>query len=169
MKEIFKDIKGYENLYKISNLGRVKSLHNESERFLSAHKKNGYPFIALCKNGKAKGQYLHRILAIHFIDNVENKSTVNHKNGIKSDFRLSNLEWMTQSENNQHAYDTGLKIKIGQKCEESPSAKVTLKDVLVIRYLYPTGNYTLKKLGDLFNVTGDCIWRIVNNKTWVKG
>jgi len=70
--------------------------------------KNGYVQIKLSKNNRRKLYYLHRLLAESFIDNTENKPQVNHKNGIKNDNRLCNLEWATQSENMQHAHKMGL-------------------------------------------------------------
>lgn len=71
---------------------------------------NGYICIALSKNGRVKRFLFHRMKADLYIPKVEGKNYVNHINGIKSDFSLSNLEWCTASENNQHAYDTGLKV-----------------------------------------------------------
>lgn len=67
---------------------------------------NGYYYIDFGRKHHA----VHRLIAEHFIPNPENKRTVNHKNGIKTDNRITNLEWATDSENNTHAYDTGLKV-----------------------------------------------------------
>ena len=114
--EIWKDIKGFEGLYQISDLGRVKSLSREivhvhsvrqtKERIL---KKNdgghGYLQVDLYKTGSEKTHKVARLVAEHFIPNPENKRTVNHKKGIKTDNRAKELEWMTQAENVQHAYD----------------------------------------------------------------
>ena len=118
-KEIWKPIdwlEGYEGLYEISNLGRVKALDkkvkrgnhlmNVREKIIRTYKnKYGYHTVRLKKNGKNKTFLLHRLLAIAFIPNPENKVTVNHKNGNKEDYRLENLEWMTLSENIKHTYD----------------------------------------------------------------
>jgi|LakMenE18May11ns_1017448.scaffolds.fasta_scaffold9959546_42 hypothetical protein len=117
--EVWIDIKGYEGQYQISNLGRVKSLEREVLRPLNSYtiptkilkhgkNKKGYEYVNLCKYSKVKLNVIHRLVAIHFIPNTENKATVNHKNGIKIDNRVENLEWNTVSENTKHAHKNGL-------------------------------------------------------------
>ena len=110
MEEIWKDINGYEGVYQISNLGRVKSLgynmpklrRNKKERIMKAPIDiNGYKRVAL----KQKYKYsIHRLIAVNFIPNPENKPCINQINGIKTDNRIENLEWVTNSENSIHAY-----------------------------------------------------------------
>ena len=114
-QEIFKDIIGYEGLYQISNMGRVKSLERTIKNGPGVRKvrerilepwvgKTGYLSIPLYKDKKGKTYYVARLVALHFIPNPENKRTVNHKKGIKSDNRAKKLEWMTYGENHTHAY-----------------------------------------------------------------
>ncbi len=109
MQEVWKDIPGYEGRYKVSNLGRVAGLpccSRSTTRILKPNlKKSGYLNILLCKGGIVKTHRIHRLVAQAFLPNPENKETVNHKNGVKSDNRLCNLEWATQGENTQHAYN----------------------------------------------------------------
>ena len=91
------------NGYLINVLGQVKS--PKGKILKPALSNSGYYFL----NIKNKGYFIHRAIAFAFIPLVEGKNFVNHKNGIKTDLTISNMEWNTKSENNQHAYDTGLK------------------------------------------------------------
>jgi len=112
MIEIFIDIKGYEGLYQISNLGRVKSLSKlvnnrygklslKKEKILNPTLSNGYPHLHLCKEGKSKTFLVHKLMASNFLNHNEkgNKLVVNHINFIRDDNRLENLEIITNREN----------------------------------------------------------------------
>lgn len=106
MEEKWRDIAGYEGLYQISNLGRVKSLnyarqHKSSIKSLQV-KSNGYVKVDLKHNGKLSSMNVHRLVAKAFIPNPGNKSDVNHIDGNKENNRLDNLEWATRSENMYH-------------------------------------------------------------------
>jgi len=128
MNEIWKDIKGYEGLYQVSNLGRVKSLDRMvkvygkrkmkiDEKILKpAIKRDGYCTVTLLNQGKRKYSRIHRLVAQQFIKNDYNKPEVNHKNGIKTDNRLENLEWMTTQENQNHSiYVLGKRGRLGYR------------------------------------------------------
>ena len=105
--EIWKDIEDYEGIYQISNLGNVKSLNyrgTKQERLLKLiPNKIGYINVQLCKNGIVKPFYVHRLVAIAFLNKDNNKNEVNHINMVKTDNRVENLEWCTKSENIIHS------------------------------------------------------------------
>lgn len=136
--EIWKKVIGYESDYEISNKGRLRSFkrRNPYIRKIGAHS-NGYPFYKLCKDGIKTQFSIHRLVAIHFIPNPENKPQINHKNGIRSDFRIENLEWVTQNENMQHAHDTGLYPDYINKGEHNGQSKLTEDKVKRIIKLLP--------------------------------
>lgn len=94
-------VKGYENRYEISDQGRVRRL-SDGGIMRPAVNSSGYLHIVLSKDGKTKDFRVHRLVAEHFIENIGGKRDVNHKNGIKTDNRACNLEWLTHSENERH-------------------------------------------------------------------
>ena len=105
--EVFKQIDGFENLYLISSLGRVYSIRNR--KFIAQYKNRyGYLKCSLKKEGKNKSVFVHRLVATAFISNPNNKPEVNHKNGIKTDNSLNNLEWCSRLENVRHSWKLGL-------------------------------------------------------------
>ena len=115
MEEIWKDITGYEGMYQVSSLGRVKSLErviatpfgNKLKcEIILKHGYGGFMYrqVSLHKNGIPKTYKIHRLVAMAFIPNPENKYAVNHISGDKEDNSLFNLEWNTSSENQLHAY-----------------------------------------------------------------
>ncbi len=108
---MWKDIIGYEGLYQVNNVWLVKSISDRfwKERILKPLNTRGYNRVCLYKHWKQNPYSIHRLVAQAFITNPENKPQVNHKNGIKNDNNLENLEWVTASENMQHAFDTWLK------------------------------------------------------------
>lgn len=112
MKEIWKCIDGFP-LYDVSNLGRIRSRYFNKVKILKQDTdKDGYKQLNLFKNGTSCKVKVHRIVAYTFLIKDENKKLINHKNGIKDDNRVSNLEWVTESENVLHSmYSLGNCIK----------------------------------------------------------
>lgn len=106
---IWKDVVGYEGLYKVSNTGELYSFY--TNKILSpTNQKSGYFNYTITKNKVKNVIGAHRIVALAFLENKENKPCVNHKNAIKKDNRVENLEWATHKENIQHAIKLGLWI-----------------------------------------------------------
>ena len=115
--EIWKDILGYEDLYKVSNLGRIKSLvSSKKERILKSDRGGDYyNRVFLRKDKKTKTYRVHRLMAQTFLPNPENKPMVNHKDGNKLNNSLDNLEWCSSLENVRHARKSGLCDNSGKK------------------------------------------------------
>lgn len=109
-EEIWKDVKGYEGLYQISNYGRVKN--KKTDYILKpALGSWGYEFVQLCDKGRETSKCIHRMVAESFLDNPDNLPQVNHIDGNKRNNHIDNLEWVSCSQNIKHAFNTGLKKK----------------------------------------------------------
>lgn len=160
--EVWKNI---ENDYRVSNLGNVESFKYGSWRPMKKTKlKRGYLYVGLCFNNKVKNKYVHRLVAQYFIENPLNKLTVNHINGNKEDNRVENLEWATQSENNKHSYDSGIKKPTNQLGSKNGNAKLTDEQIKEIRLLWENGGITKTKIGLMYNVCNSHICNIINRK-----
>jgi hypothetical protein len=107
-EEEWKAIAECNGQYYVSSWGRVKSFKHGKERILKHWIVKGYVFVQLSKNNKQKSVSIHRLVANAFIMNPLKKTSVNHKDGNKTNNCIDNLEWMTHKENIQHAWDTGL-------------------------------------------------------------
>lgn len=127
-------IKGFEKLYAITTFGRVFSLprvcNNRTigNTFLALMNNGGYKFCTLAKNGKQFHKYVHRIVAEHFIPNPYNFPQVNHKNGIKSDNRVENLEWCNSAYNTWHRDHILNKTKLRIKCLDTDEIFISARE-----------------------------------------
>lgn len=177
MKEVWKPIKDFETTHMVSNLGRFKSLpwiqkHSSGSKFLKKEKIvpiregvafNGYSNVMLTKNGKQHSLFAHRVIAIAFIPNPKNKRCINHKNGVKTDNRIDNLEWVTHSENSRHSFANGLQLP--KRGIENHNSKITDIDVLKIRkrYLLGESSYKIWKTLDMSYTN---VKDIIAKRTW---
>lgn len=167
-KENWEWVEGYEGHYKVSDQGRVFSV--KSDKFMGVNRvtKDGYNYIALSKNNKAKEFRMHRLVATHFIPNPENKETVNHIDGDKLNNRVDNLEWSTRHENMQHAYKLGLKKM--HRGHEHASSKLTPEQIKEIRATYKPykRGYSALALGKKYGVHNSTILRVVENERYAE-
>lgn len=139
--EVWKPVAGYEGLYEVSNIGRVRGIRRSGctgEPLKGQIDIHGYVDVMLRGNKTYKHWKVHRLVAIAFIPNPEGKRTVNHIDGNKQNNNVENLEWMTHGENHRHAYRIGLK-KVTEKQREAcrRTGKITIernrKKVPVVR------------------------------------
>jgi len=184
-EEIWKDINGYEGIYQVSNMGRVRSLNRiityiRENRKISKLQKGciiklatsttGYLFTHLDKKRSIKYYRINRLVAEHFLLNPNNYPMVNHKNEIKTDNRVDNLEWCTHKYNVN--YGTGIErsrsAKIGKPRPDiagslNCASKLTDQDVIDI---YNDKNTSLKTLAIKYGVSIHPIWMIRTRRTW---
>ena len=167
-EEDWKDIEGYDGHYKINKNGMIVS--DKFAEIWSPIKitvdKHGYPKVQLTKNGKSKAHFLHRLLAEAFIPNPENLHEVNHIDGDKTNYNLSNLEWVTRSENILHAFRNGLHKPIcGSK---NPLAKLTEDDVRYIRSHYKPRDkeFSAMELAKKFDLSKSTIYSLLWGQTY---
>ena len=171
MNEIYKPVAGYPQ-YEISNLGnsRTKDRYTggKNNHFRKGQKMNpwlnihGYPILSLWHENKQKRMLLHRLVALHFIPNPDNKPMVNHKNGIKTDCRVDNIEWCTRRENEDHAMENGLKAR----GEQNGTSKLTEREVIAIRDRFDRGERQRDIVKDYPHVAQTQIYRVCRRKTW---
>ena len=165
--EIWKDAVGYEGLYQVSNMGRVKSMarlsiqgHQIYERILKPGKvKHGYPKYGLCKGGKVYYKNLHRLIAEAFIPNPTNLPCINHIDNNPGNNTIENLEWCTFSHNTRHAYKSQRLVKVG---ELNSMAKLTADQAL---YIFKSNEPKIA-LERMFNISRQTINDIKAGRRW---
>ena len=169
-KEIWKTISipDFKGLYEASNLGRIRRTapgwRTYAGRILKAPCNSaGYPHLALSRNGKSKYYLVHQLITLAFFGPCPDGREINHKDGVKTNNRLDNLEYVTPSENQQHALACDLRTPAHG--EQHFRAKLTEKDVRDIRVALANGA-SLRGLGRKYGVHATAIRDIGLGKTW---
>ena len=166
MNEIWKDIQGYEGVYQVSSLGRVKSLkrygRKEDKILRLWFDSHGYYQVDLRNDGKRKLSLVNELVAKAFIPNPENKPQTNHKNSIRSDNRVENLEWCTSKENVIYSFKEG--NRVAMKGEKNGGHKLKENEVTTIREL--KSKYSQAELAKKFRVSVITINRIIRGAAW---
>jgi hypothetical protein len=156
-----KTIKDFPN-YMITDKGKVYS--KISNKYLkNCSDSMGYEIVTLYKYAKKKTRTIHRLVAEAFIENPLNKKEVNHKDGNKQNNNISNLEWVSRSENQKHAFNTGLQKPV--RGENHGNSKLKKHDISAIKLLSKTG-YKHQVIADYFNVSRRCIGLIIKGQRW---
>ena len=168
MDEIWKGIPEYEGWYQVSNLGRVKRVADKPEHHNGKIRKTHitsteYVGINLNVNGVRTNRKVHQLVASAFIGKRPKGLDLNHINGIKTDNRPENLEYLTRSDNNKHAFSIGLMSNVG---ENSSRALFTEKEVQGIRATYANGGYTHRSLAKKLGVSKSTITAIILRYNW---
>lgn len=174
MTEEWRPVVGNEVFYRVSNLGRVKSLKNGRYGTVSGEGKmlrpglssHGYYTVCLWKDGRSRSVYVHRLVATAFIPNPDGKREVNHMDGDKTNNNISNLEWVSRRGNAIHALEV-----LGNRClrgESSPSAKLTEDDVRAIRKRYRKGcpRNGVNPLAREYGMCTRAMTKVVKRMTW---
>lgn len=167
MREVFEDLKGYEDSYQISDSGRVftkrRLIGNQiyyGRELIPQLTNDGYLKVTLSRGSKCRKFYLHRLVALQFLDNPNNLPQVNHKDGNKLNNNVTNLEWCTKEENQKHAVRTNLM----QRGQNRPSAKLTEEQVIEIYKL--KGVLKAQDIANNYNVSKNTINCILRGSKW---
>lgn len=174
MSEIWKPVVGYETSYEVSNVGNVRRIgkgRGARQHVLKPrlHPTLGYFYVNLWKNNKGKSQNIHALVAECFIGPKPTgaRYVVNHKNGIKTDNSVDNLEWVTHKENIIHGIVVlGHKTGRAFKGQANGYAKITNEVILDIRSMYAAKTHSLKQLAAIYGLAVSSIHRIVSRQSW---
>lgn len=158
---MWKDIEGYAGRYQVSSIGDIFS-HKVGRRLKVSTNKKGYNVIQLSCNGVSKSILVHRLVALHFIPNPKNKAQVNHKDCNKLNNHVTNLEWVTNEENQRHSWKNGRKPVKGNKHYYT---KFTEEDIRYIRKARKEG-VKLATLARKFKVGTSTISAIAIKQNW---
>ena len=161
-------ITGYNGNYFVSDDGVVFSRPRRGSKggaLLQQLNSNGYLCVDLRLGKKKKKELVHRLVALAFLENPENKLCVNHKDGNKKNNSVENLEWCSHSDNMKHAIVTGLNVVPVLTGEKHPRNKLSEEEVRQIRTLHNNGA-TCSIIAKKFCITKRQVYNIIKNKHW---
>lgn len=170
--EQWKPVHGYEGWYEVSSWGNVRRIRggrgSKKDCILKSQLRNKYPVVTLSRFGRRSIHYVHRLVAKAFLPNPDSKPEVNHKDGNRTNNRVTNLEWVTCAENSRHAYTVLRSLSpppriYGQKHYKS---RLTPDQTATICERYAAGGVTQTQLANEYKVSQAMIWAIARNKHW---
>jgi len=170
--EEWRDVPNFEG-YQVSSLGKIRGIDRlkqgrsglrltRGQELKQVPNKKGYPEVRLRKNG-THTRLVHKLVSSAFLVKSEGQTQINHINGVKTDNSVINIEWVTQSENQKHAYKLGLQPS--RAGEGNSRATITDKDVTKLKLLYNSGK-TTKEVSELIGVNLSIIRQIIYRKSW---
>lgn len=175
-EEIWRPILGFEGRYEVSSFGRVQSFTRQTTDCIGRTRTypatmltpvrltNGYMRVTLCAAAETIAcAMVHRLVAKTFIPMVEGKNQVNHKDGVRDNNNVANLEWVSCSENHRHAIDVLKRKHVSPRGEDSPHSKLTREQVLAIRARRSENHRVLARE---FGVTPSTIYHIWRRWVW---
>ena len=163
--EVWKSVVGFEEFFSVSSFGKVYG--KRAGKILKASNNHaGYPTISTRISRKCFTRFVHRWVAEAFVDNIDSKPFVNHKDGCKTNNTTNNLEWVTHQENIDHAVENNLRTYLYG--EDRPH-KLKRKDVQFIRdnFKDKCRTFGARALGRKFNVHHETIRRVIFGRSWV--
>jgi len=170
-----RDIPGYEGLYAVTKDGRVWAHANwlHQGMFLKQVLRGGYRAVHLCNQGKARMKPVHRLVAITFIPNPNSLSQINHKDGVKTNNKVQNLEWCTASHNRKHSWDIGTTVITAAFIEcarrkaramGTQRRRLSMRQALVIRELSKT--VPRRELMKIYGLSAPSLSELITGKTY---
>lgn len=174
MNEIWKNVIGYEGHYQVSNGGLVRGVdrvdgngHWRKGKMMTMTDNGvGHFTVMLSINATYKRCLVQKLVMRAFVGDVPEGHNINHKNGNTKDNRLDNLEYVTFSENTQHALKV-LEREMGLRGSRNPGAKLTDRQVVEIRQLYATGKYSARQLSEIYPASRSAIGEVVAMRTYI--
>jgi hypothetical protein len=159
--EHWRPVPGYERGYEVSSLGEVRSLLRGCRLLKPATNRYGYKQVVLYKDKKPKGHSVHRLVAAAFVPNPEKLPWVNHRNGVKHDNKVENLEWCTRSENARHAAVSGLMRP--QRGEANGNCSFSDREWRVVSRLSEIG-FSQYAIAEMFGTSQGTICNLLKQK-----